>query len=158
MAIGLMANEDGRKRFAVCLLVVFCLAMNAVDRFAYFMVGFADGRLMRLIAISMGGIVVSQFVLLSIWVTLGDRALIRRLLFLVWAWSAMGAAWILGLVNTFDERVVLLQRDEIYVLGTFPIVFLAACLPLTTFRCFFFRGRLLQLGSHPSVLQSQQQD
>ena len=136
-------------KLAWLFLALFCTLMIVVDRFAYQTIGFADGRLMQRVSYSMLGLIAAQFVLLAIWTALGEGSLLRRLLFLVCALTAMVSTWILGVIDSFgNEHVTLHRREEIHLLGIVPVLLLSLCTPLIVLRRFF--SRMLSLADKPT--------
>lgn len=81
------------------------------------------------------GTLIGLACLISVWTTLGEGSLIRRIMFLAWAALAIFAAWMLGLAASFyPESVRLSSREEVYFLSLLPTIFLALCLPLAISR------------------------
>ena len=122
-------------KLAVILLGLFCVMVLTVSRLAYWIGRFPSTNLMRHSAYLVIGMLIGVACLISVWTTLGQGSFIRRTIFLVCAAAAIFAAWVLGLVATFDpEPVRLSAREEVYSLGLLPTVFLTLCLPLVVLR------------------------
>lgn len=84
------------------------------------------------------GMLIAVACLISVWTTLGEGSPIRRTLFLACSATAVIAAWMLGLTASFyPEPVRLTNRQEVYLLGLLPTIFLALCLPLIALRRVF---------------------
>ena len=120
------------RRLAWILLALFCILMLVASRLSYWMVGFPSTTLMQHLSSIIIGMLIGLTCLISVWTTLGEGSLIRRIIFLACSAAAIFAAWMLGLVASFyPESVMLSGREEVYALGLLPTVFLTLCLPLT---------------------------
>ena len=109
--------------------------MLVASRMSYWIVGFPSTTLMQHCSRIIIGMLIGLACLMSVWTTLGEGSLIRRIMFLACSASAVFAAWTLGLAASFyPESVRFGDREEIYALGLLPTIFLALCLPLTITR------------------------
>ncbi len=125
-------------KLAWVLLTLFCVLVLATSRMSYWIVGFPSSTWMQHLSRAVIGILIATASLVSVWTTLGEGSLIRRILFLAFAALAIFAAWALGLMAAFyPEPVRLSAREEVYFFGLLPSVFLALCLPLIISRWLF---------------------